>query len=195
MHVHDSSIQTSEYERHEGTRLPKQLIPNRVGSSDVKAITSMVRFGLKPCSITHCVASSRQILQSLFDIILHCEHAQKLVHAFRQVKSCCGLRKLTACFKAATAAMPPITPTVPSYMPERGMASVCEPVATDFRCFSVPHHVAYMFPIASSLHAHIQTLPRTHVATACTCRHTNMQTYTPRHQNYISKKVCPSFDV
>ena len=40
----------------------------------------------------------------------------------------CG-RKPAAC-NACSAAIPPITPSVPSYAPARGMASVCEPVWT-----------------------------------------------------------------
>ena len=41
----------------------------------------------------------------------------------------CRGRKPAAC-NACSAAMPPITPSVPSYAPASGMASVCEPVCT-----------------------------------------------------------------
>lgn len=60
-----------------------QPSPKRVGSSDVKKMTSMGRCGLKPLSA-----------------------------------------------RALRAAIPPITPRVPSYAPARGMASQCDPVIT-----------------------------------------------------------------
>ena len=53
-------------------------------------------------------------------------------------------------FKARMASSPPITPTVPSYMPAWGMASMCEPVATAGRSGSVPAQRKKLLPTASS---------------------------------------------
>ena len=51
---------------------------------------------------------------------------------------------------ARMASRPPSTPTVPSYMPAWGMASMCEPVATAGRSGSVPVQRKKVLPTASS---------------------------------------------
>ena len=56
----------------------------------------------------------------------------------------------TAACKARIASRPPSTPTVPSYVPEWGIASVCEPVPTAGRFGSVPIQRANRLPIGSS---------------------------------------------
>ena len=58
-----------------------------------------------------------------------------------------GLKPLS--FSKRMASIAPITPTVPSYFPDCGMASVCEPVATAGKSGSDPFHLANKLPIAS----------------------------------------------
>jgi hypothetical protein len=52
---------------------------------------------------------------------------------------------------AFTAAIPPSTPTVPSYAPDKGMASMWEPVATVPRSGFVPRHRPRTLPTPSTL--------------------------------------------
>ena len=85
------------------SRLPRQPMPKRVGSSEVNMTSSMERRGRRP------------------------------------------LR-----FSARIASRPPSTPTVPSYMPACGIASMCEPVATAGSSGSVPAQRMKVLPTASS---------------------------------------------
>ena len=57
--------------------------------------------------------------------------------------------KPSAC-SATIASSAPSTPTVPSYMPAFGIASMCDPVATAARSGSLPTQRANVLPTASS---------------------------------------------
>jgi hypothetical protein len=65
---------------------------------------------------------------------------------------------LTARLSAASASIAPMTPSVPSYMPARGMASQCEPVSTEPKAGCEPCHLPKMLPMASSLQQVIEQI-------------------------------------
>ena len=80
----------------------------------------------------------------------------------------CG-RKPALC-NARIASSPPSTPTVPSYAPAFGIASMCDPVATAGKSGSDPVHLAKVVPTPSSRHSSPASSQSPHTQARAFCR-------------------------